>query len=69
MSDEALDSPLAKFLDADEAAAVAGVDGAASGDLVLVVADEHDLACWVLGALRVELGAPPVAEGPTGTAG
>ncbi len=64
VTDDALDSPLAKFLDADEAAAVAGVDGATPGDLVLVVADEHDLVCWVLGALRVELGAPPVAEGP-----
>ena len=38
--------------------------GAAAGDLVLVVADEHRLACAVLGQLRVDLGGRPVSEGP-----
>jgi aspartyl-tRNA synthetase len=32
--------------------------------LVLCVADEHPVACKVLGALRVEIGSPPVSEGP-----
>ena len=61
---EGLDSPLARFLNDDEAAAVAGVDGAQVGDLVLVVADEYEKACKVLGALRLVIGAPPVSQGP-----
>jgi aspartyl-tRNA synthetase len=61
---EGLDSPLARFLSDDEAAALARVDGAEVGDLVLVVADEYAEACHVLGALRVTLGSPPVGEGP-----
>jgi aspartyl-tRNA synthetase len=61
---EGLDSPLARFLSEDEAAALKAVDGAKVGDLVLVVADEYAQACHVLGALRVTLGSPPVGEGP-----
>ena len=34
------------------------------GDLVLVVADEYEKACKVLGALRLVIGAPPVSQGP-----
>ena len=37
--------------------------GAAVGDLVLVVADEWHLVCTVLGALRLDLGRPPITEG------
>ena len=62
--EDSLDSPLARFLSSDEAEAIRRVDGAQSGDLVLVVADEHATACRVLGALRVSLGAPPVSQGP-----
>jgi aspartyl-tRNA synthetase len=61
---EGLDSPLARYLNETEAAAVASVDGATSGDLVLIVADEYVEASHVLGALRVTLGSPPVGEGP-----
>jgi aspartyl-tRNA synthetase len=61
---DGLDAPLARFLTADETAAIAGVDGAVEGDLVLAVADEHATACQVLGALRVHLAAPPVGDGP-----
>ena len=61
---DGLDSPLARFLSADEAAAVGAVDGAEPGDLVLCVADEYVPACKVLGALRLVIGAPPVGEGP-----
>ena len=61
---EGLESPLARFLSASESAAIRGVDGAGEGDLVLVVADEYALACKVLGALRLSIGAPPVSEGP-----
>ena len=59
-----LDSPLDRFLSDDERAGLLSTTGAAEGDLVLVVADEYRLACRVLGALRVELGGRPVAEGP-----
>ncbi len=64
ITDEGLDSPLARFLSETEAAAVRTLDGAEVGDLVLCVADEYALACRVLGALRVEIGSAPVGEGP-----
>jgi aspartyl-tRNA synthetase len=64
VTSEGLDSPLARFLNETEAAAIAAVDGAEVGDLVLCVADEYAEACKVLGALRVTLGSPPVSEGP-----
>ena len=64
VGEDGLDSPLARFLSEAETATISGVDGARAGDLVLVVADEHALACRVLGALRLALGAPPVSEPP-----
>jgi aspartyl-tRNA synthetase len=64
VTDEGLDSPLAKFLNETELAAVASVDDAQSGDIIFCVADEYEAACKVLGALRVALGSPPVSEGP-----
>ena len=64
VTSEGLDSPLARFLNAEETTAISNVDGAQVGDLVLVVADVYTLACKVLGALRVALGSPPVSEGP-----
>ena len=64
VTDSGVDSPLARFLNEEETAAIRGVDGAREGDLVLCVADEHAVACKVLGALRVQLGSPPVSEGP-----
>jgi aspartyl-tRNA synthetase len=64
VTDDGLDSPLAKFLSPTEATAIATVDAAQTGDLVLVVADEYAQACRVLGALRVSLGSPPVGDGP-----
>jgi aspartyl-tRNA synthetase len=59
-----LDSPLDRFLSDAERAGLLAATGAGPGDLVLVVADEHRLACTVLGALRVALGGRPVGEGP-----
>ncbi len=61
---EGLDSPLAKFLDEGESAAISSVDGAEVGDIVFCVADEYADACHVLGAIRTTLGSPPVGEGP-----
>ncbi len=59
-----LESPLARFLNVDETAAISQVDGAQEGDIVFCVADEYVQACRVLGALRVSLGSPPVGDGP-----
>jgi aspartyl-tRNA synthetase len=59
----ALDSPVAKFLSADEQAALGTALEAAPGDLLLLVADERRTVQTVLGALRNDLGRPPVHEG------
>jgi len=61
---DGVDSPLDRFLSDHERDAIRRVDDAQPGDLVLIVADEYLLACKVLGALRVELGSPPVSQGP-----
>ena len=37
--------------------------GRQEGDLILVVSDEHRVACTVLGTLRAHLGSPPVGRG------
>src|ERR1019366_1898128 len=47
ITDEGLDSPLAKFLNETERAAMASVDGAQVGDIVFCVADEYPEACHV----------------------
>ena len=59
-----LESPIAKFLSDAERAEMVHLCGAAAGDLLLIVADEHRTASQVLGQLRVDLGRPPVSEGP-----
>ncbi len=59
-----LESPIAKFLSDGERAEMVRRCGAAAGDLVLIVADERERASLILGQLRVELGRPPVTEGP-----
>lgn len=58
-----LDSPVAKFLSADELAGLVTTSGAKTGDLLLLVADDRPKVCHVLGLLRLELGRPPVTEG------
>ncbi|HYI60849.1 MAG TPA: aspartate--tRNA ligase [Acidimicrobiales bacterium] len=59
-----LASPVAKFLSDDEQAALVSAFEAEPGDLLLIVADEWERTCEVLGTLRNDLGRPPVHEGP-----
>ncbi len=59
----ALDAPVAKFLSAGEQAGLVAALEAAPGDLVLIVAGERPVVNAALGALRLDLGRPPVNEG------
>ncbi len=59
-----LDGPLARHLSEQEVASVLEQTKAEPGDLILAVSDNYATACEVLGALRVAIGAPPVAQGP-----
>jgi len=61
---DGFDSPVAKFLSDEEAASVRSTMEASDGDLILIVADEWTTTCEVLGALRNDLGRPPVHHGP-----
>ncbi|CAN5811065.1 hypothetical protein BH24ACT5_BH24ACT5_04090 [soil metagenome] len=63
-ADRGFDSPVAKFLTADEMAAITERLDVSEGDLVFIVADEWATTCEVLGQLRNDLGRPPVHEGP-----
>jgi aspartyl-tRNA synthetase len=58
-----LESPVAKFLSEAEQLAVVDALGGVAGDLVLIVAGARSMAWNVLGALRLDLGRPPVGEG------
>ena len=58
-----LNSPVVKFLSADEQAALVDRMDARVGDLIYIVADEWAKVCHVLGLLRLALGRPPVNEG------
>jgi aspartyl-tRNA synthetase len=63
-ADGALDSPVAKFLSAAEIQGLVDATGAAEGDLLLLAAGERHPTCGVLGTIRLDLGRPPVYEGP-----
>ncbi|MEX2627374.1 MAG: aspartate--tRNA ligase [Ilumatobacteraceae bacterium] len=61
---DGFDSPVAKFISDEEATELRARLEARPGDLLLIVADEWDTTCEVLGTLRNDLGRPPVHEGP-----
>ena len=63
-ADGTLESPVVKFLSADEQVKLISTLQAVSGDLLLIVADEWSMTCEVLGTLRNDLGRPPVHQGP-----
>ncbi len=56
-------SPVAKFLAEEEIAGVVAALEGEAGDLLLLVADERRMVRHVLGALRLQLGRPPVNDG------
>ncbi|MDQ1461736.1 MAG: aspartyl-tRNA synthetase [Actinomycetota bacterium] len=58
-----LESPVAKFLSEAEQIALVDALGAVAGDLLLIVAGKRPMVREVLGALRLDLGRPPVGEG------
>jgi aspartyl-tRNA synthetase len=60
----ALESPVVKFLSEAEQLGVVDALGARPGDLVLIAAGERSTTRAVLGQLRLDLGRPPVGEGP-----
>ncbi len=62
-ANRALESPVAKFLSESEQTAIVDALDANPGDLVLIVAGERRRTSTVLGALRLDLGRPPIAEG------
>ncbi len=55
-----LEAPVTKFLSAEELAGVVSTLSASVGDLLLIVAGDRRMANEVLGALRLDLGKPPV---------
>ena len=63
VTDDGVDSPVAKFLTDAEISALKTATEAQTGDLLLLVADERPKVRHVLGLLRVELGRMPVTEG------
>lgn len=64
VTEDGIESPVAKFLSESETTEVLSRTGAQSGDLVLIVADSWITTCEVLGQLRNDMGRPPVHEGP-----
>jgi aspartyl-tRNA synthetase len=61
--DGSLNSPVAKFLSAQEMGDLVTTMSAEPGDLLLLVADERPKVWHVLGLLRLELGRLPITEG------
>ncbi len=58
-----VNSPVARFLSAQELAAVVARTEAVAGDVLYIVADARTMVRHVLGLLRLHLGKPPVNEG------
>lgn len=63
-TNEGLDSPIAKFLSKVEIDELINTTKAKSGDLILIVADQWQRSCEVLGTLRNDLLRPKVSDPP-----
>jgi len=64
VTDEGVDSPVAKFLSEDEISNLKKTTNAKTGDLLLIVASDWHTTCTVLGTLRNDLLRPPVGDPP-----
>jgi aspartyl-tRNA synthetase len=64
VTNEGLDSPIAKFLSKVEIDELINTTKAKSGDLILIVADQWQRSCEVLGTLRNDLLRPKVSDPP-----
>ncbi len=64
VTQDGVDSPVAKFLTETEIAALLKTTGAKEGDLLLLVASDWHTTCDVLGTLRNDLLRPPVSDPP-----
>lgn len=59
-----LEAPVTKYVSEPERIGLLDTTGATTGDLLLLVAGDRRLPERVLGQLRLDLGRPPVHEGP-----
>jgi aspartyl-tRNA synthetase len=64
VTDDGVDSPVAKFLSEDELGSLKKETHAKTGDLLLLVASNWHTTCEVLGTLRNDLLRPPVSDPP-----
>ena len=64
VTNEGLDSPISKFLSKVEIDELINTTKAKSGDLILIVADQWQRSCEVLGTLRNDLLRPKVSDPP-----
>ncbi len=64
VTEDGIESPVAKFLTEQEQSELRRRLEAEPGDLLLIVADEWITTVEVLGSLRNDLGRPPVHQGP-----
>ncbi len=64
VTDEGVDSPIAKFLSDKEISELKNRTQAKTGDLLLLVASDWHTTCTVLGTLRNDLCRPPVSDPP-----
>jgi aspartyl-tRNA synthetase len=62
--ERALDAPILKFLSEPEQLGLVDATGAQPADLLLLAAGERRMVNRVLGAIRLDLGRPPVHQGP-----
>lgn len=63
VTEDGLNSPVAKFLSVKEQEDLVAAFEVRTGDLLLLVADEWSTACHICGLLRLEFRRPPITEG------
>lgn len=56
ITEEGINSPIAKFLSEDEMKAIVETTGAVKGDIILIIADKAKIVYGALGAIRTRIG-------------